>query len=266
MKKIIALLLVLVMTLALAACGETASAETTAAAAETTEAAAETTAAAEETTEATEATGEVTVMTHEEYMAAELEAEVTVEFYVQGAQSWWFDSEAGYGKITVYGQDEVGGYFGYELKCAEEDAAKVVPGAKIRVTGFKAEWSGEVEIVDGSFTFVEAEPVVAEALDVTELLGTEDLVKHQNMKVCFKGLTVKKIEYKNGEPGDDIYVTVAKGDAEYSFCVERYLTGPDTDVYKAVGELKEGDVVDVEGFLYWYEGVNTHITAVTAAA
>ena len=27
--------------------------------------------------------------------------------------------------------------------------------------------------------------------------------------------------------------------------------------------LKKGDVVDMEGFLYWYEGVNPHITAVT---
>ena len=27
--------------------------------------------------------------------------------------------------------------------------------------------------------------------------------------------------------------------------------------------LNAGDKVDIEGFLYWYEGVNTHITAVT---
>ena len=53
--------------------------------------------------------------------------------------------------------------------------------------------------------------------------------------------------------------------ASYSFCVERYLTGPETDVYKAFAELKVGDKVDMEGFLYWYEGVNTHITSVKAA-
>ena len=27
--------------------------------------------------------------------------------------------------------------------------------------------------------------------------------------------------------------------------------------------LKVGDTVDLEGFLYWYEGVNPHITSVT---
>ena len=48
--------------------------------------------------------------------------------------------------------------------------------------------------------------------------------------------------------------------------MERYLTDPETEVYKAFADLKEGDVVDVEGFLYWYEGVNTHITAVAKAA
>ena len=78
-------------------------------------------------------------------------------------------------------------------------------------------------------------------------------------------MTVKAIEYKNGTPGDDIYVTVSYNGNDYSFCVEMYLTGPDTDVYKAVQALNVGDVVDIEGFLYWYEGVNTHITGVSAA-
>ncbi len=32
---------------------------------------------------------EITVMTHEEYVAAELETEVTIEAYVQAKQSWW---------------------------------------------------------------------------------------------------------------------------------------------------------------------------------
>ena len=67
------------------------------------------------------------------------------------------------------------------------------------------------------------------------------------------------------EPGDDIYVTVGYNGDSYSFCVERYLTGPETEVYTTVGTLEVGDVVNMEGFLYWYEGVNTHITSVTVA-
>ena len=207
-----------------------------------------------------EAEPEAAVLTYDEYMAAELETEVVVEAYVQGKQSWWDN------KVTVYAQDENGGYFFYELACSEEDAAKLEVGTKIRVTGFKGEWAGEDEVMDGTFEFVEADAFVAEPLDVTALLGTDELVAHQNKLVAFKGLTVVSVEYKNGEPGDDIYVKVSDGNAEYDFCVERYLTDPETEVYKTVGTLVAGDVIDVEGFLYWYEGVNTHITSVAVAA
>jgi len=196
------------------------------------------------------------VMTHAEYMAAELDAQVVIEAYVQAHQSWWDN------KITVYAQDPDGAYFLYEMACSEEDAAKLVPGTKIKVTGYKGEWAGEVEIMDATFEIMEGS-WIAQPMDATALLGTDDLIKHQNELVSFKGMTVEAIEYKNGEPGDDIYVTLGYGDQSYSFCVEIYLTGEDTEVYKTVGTLKAGDVVDVEGFLYWYEGVNTHITAVT---
>ncbi|MBE6679068.1 MAG: hypothetical protein E7598_00940 [Ruminococcaceae bacterium] len=257
MKKIIAMLAALTLVFAFAACGdvaETTVAETTVA--ETT--VAETTAAETTVAETTEAP--VAVMSYAEYDAAELDAEVVIECYVQATQSWWDN------KITVYAQDKDGAYFLYEMACSEEDAAKLVPGTKIRVNGFKGAWAGEVEVMDATFEFVEgADTYVAEAMDATALLGTDELIKHQNKYASFKGMTVEAIEFKNGEPGDDIYVTLSKDGASYSFCVERYLTGPDTEVYAAVSALKAGDVVDVTGFIYWYEGVNTHITAVAAA-
>ena len=259
MKKLIALLLALVMVVGLVACGakEEAAPETQPATEAPTEAPTEE--ATEAPTEAeVEAEPEVAVMSHADYVAAELDAEVVIETYVQNSQSWWED------KITVYCQSPDGAYFLYELACSEEDAAKLVPGTKIRVTGYKGEWAGEVEVMDGTFEFVEGgDTFIAEALDVTDLLASEELIAHQNEFVAFKGMTVKAVEYKNGEPGDDIYVTLEKDGAEYSFCVEVYLTGPDTDVYTTVGELAEGDVVDVEGFLYWYEGMNPHITGIT---
>ncbi len=197
-------------------------------------------------------------MTYEEYMAAEIGAEVVIEAYVQAHQSWWEN------KVTVYAQDPDGAYFIYELACSEEDAAKLTSGTKIRVTGYKDEWSGEVEIIDATFEFVESEPWIATAFDATALLGTDDLVKHQNEFVSFKGLTIVSVSYKNDEPGsDDIYVTVSYNGQNYDFCVEYYLTNAETEVYKAFAGLSAGDVVDIEGFLYWYNGVNTHITSVT---
>ena len=196
------------------------------------------------------------VMTYADYDAAAMDAEVVIEGYVQATQSWWDN------KITVYLQDPDGAYFVYEMACSEEDAAKLTKGTKIKVTGYKGTWAGEIEIMDGKFEFGEG-TWIAEATDVTALLGTDELIKHQNKFVSFKGLKIEKITYKNDAPGDDIYVDVSKDGNTYSFCVERYLTDPETDVYKAFATLQAGDVVDMEGFLYWYEGVNTHITAVS---
>ena len=197
-------------------------------------------------------------MSHADYMAAEMDSEVVIETYVQNHQSWWDN------KITVYCQSKDGAYFLYELACSEEDAAKLVPGTKIVVTGTKGEWAGEVEVMDGTFEFAKGnDTYIAEPLDVTAMLGTDELIAHQNELASFKGMTVEAIEYKNGEPGDDIYLTLGKDGASYSFCVEVYLTDPSSDVYTTVGTLEVGNVVDVEGFLYWYEGVNPHITAIS---
>ena len=71
----------------------------------------------------------------------------------------------------------------------------------------------------------------------------------------------------SGAQGDDLYFNVTVGDSEevYTFTVESYLCGSDTEVYKAVEGLQVGQTIDCEGFLYWYEGVNPHITSVTVA-
>ncbi|MBR6752971.1 MAG: hypothetical protein IKM05_02935 [Clostridia bacterium] len=222
---------------------------------ETVEAAEE---AVTETVEAVEeAVAEVAaVKTYAEYVAAALDTPVEVETYVQAKQSWWDN------KGTFYTQNEEGAYFLYEMAISEEDYNKLVPGTKLLVKGFKAEWAGEVEIVDATFEILEGE-YIAEAKDLTNVLGTDELINYQNQFAAFKGMTVEAISYKNGEPGDDIYVTLSLNGASYDFCVERYLTGPETEVYAAFATLKAGDVVDVEGFVYWYNGVNTHITKVT---
>lgn len=108
---------------------------------------------------------------------------------------------------------------------------------------------------------------------MTSLLGTDDLIKHQNERVAFKGMTVEAANDNgdafmynwdgSGSEGDDLYFNVSYNGETYTFTVESYLCGPDTDVYQAVKALEVGQTVDMEGFLYWYEGVNPHITSVT---
>ncbi len=235
------------------------------------------TAAAENETNGDNATTDVDVksegvMTYEEYMAAAMDSEVVIETYVQAKQSWWED------KATVYTQDKDGAYFLYNMACSADDFEKLVPGTKIKVTGYKGEWSGEIEVMDATFEFVEGgDTYIAPVLDVTSLLGTDELIKHQNEFVAFKGMTVEAAGQDadgndvaflynwdgSGQDGNDLYFNVSLNGATYTFTVESYLCDNTTDVYAAVKNLKIGDTVDMEGFLYWYEGVNPHITSVT---
>lgn len=265
MKKLISGVLACSMLLALSGCKKDKEETTTTA--ETTTEVTET--SAEATSEDTAASETVAVMSYDEYAAAAVDSPVTIEAFVQAKQSWWED------KATVYLQDENGAYFCYEMKCSEADYAKLVDGQKIKVSGFKSEWSGEVEITDASFEIIDGN-WIAEATDVTDLLGKDELINKQNQKVAFKGMKVEASKdaagndvaflYKwdgSGSEGDDLYFNVSFGGATYTFTVESYLCDKDSDVYKTVSGLKIGDTVDMEGFLYWYEGVNPHITSVT---
>ena len=227
----------------------------------------------EEVTEAAETVetlAEQPVMTYAEYVEAELDSEVIVETYVQATQSWYKDA------ITVYAASEDGAYFIYNMACSEEDAAKLVPGTKIKVAGYKGEWAGETEIVDAGFEFIEGEPFISEAFDM-EGVG-DSMILHQNERVLFKGWTIAEYVDMDGNATgaafaykdavgktDDLYFKATKGDLTINFCVEFYLCNNETDVYKAVEGLQIGDVVDIEAYLYWYEGPNPHVIGVTKA-
>ncbi len=235
MKKLLALMLVLVTVFALAACKKNDPAATTKPGAEGPK-----------------------IMSHAEFFAAEEKEDVVVEFYVQANQSWWDN------KITVYGQDKSGGsYVSYEMQCSEEKAAKLVPGTKIRVSGTKLIHEGMHEVYQGTCEILTGDTWIAPVTNVTDLLGTDSLIKHTGKYVSFTAMTVENISFKGDAPGDDIYVTVSKDGAQYDFCVEVYLTGTETEVYNAVKDLTPGTVIDVEGFLWWWNGPNPHITNIT---
>ena len=171
--------------------------------------------------------------------------------------------------------DKDGGYFMYDMACSEADYEKLVKGAKIKVTGYKAEWAGEVEIMDATFELLDGS-YVAEAVDGTAWLGTDELINHMNQFVAFKGLTIEpstdpdgnEVAFLynwdgSGEDGNDLYFNASINGQTYNFCVESYLCDNTTDVYNTVEALNIGDTVDIECFLYWYEGANPHVTSVT---
>ncbi len=240
MKKILTVVVAMVCVLALAACGKSA-----------------------DTDKKSEG-----VMTYEEYKSAPLDSEVTIEAYVQRAQSWWDN------KITVYAADRDGAYFLYEMACTEDEAAKLTPGTRIKAKGYKSEWSGEVEVIDATFE-IEEGSYIAEAKDVTDILGKPELEDDMNRFVSFKDLEIVASKDGNGneapwlynwdgsgEDGNDVYFNVSGNGQTFTFLVRAYLTGPDTDVYKTAKTLKIGDKIDCEGFMYWYEGPNPHITSI----
>jgi hypothetical protein len=275
MKKLTALLLTGALVLSCTACGDSDTSKDTGSTAGTNTETASTETEADTETEAEmaviaeeigDADTDANVMSYAEYVAADLETEVVVETYVQAKQSWWDD------KATVYTQDEDGAYFLYNMACSEEDYDLLTPGTKIRVTGYKSEWSGEVEIIDSTFEIIDGN-YVASAKDVTDLLGTDELIDSQNQFVSFTGMTVEAANDNgdafmynwdgSGADGDDLYFNVSYNGQTYTFTVESYLCGAGTDVYETVKTLNVGDTVNMEGFLYWYEGVNPHITSVT---
>ena len=251
MKKIIAIVLALTLALAVVGCAK-----------------APTTTAPETTVESLE------VMTHEEFDAVAVDGAVKVECYIAAVESWYKDA------CHIYALAEDGGYYIYGYACTEAEAAELKVGQKICVTGYKAEWSGEVEIVDATIEKLEGTAPEFTAKDVTALSGDE-LAKHMNDLVAFKGMTVAASKDANGaeaaflykwdgsgSQGDDLYFNVTDGTNTYTFTINAYMigTGADSDVYKAVEALKVGDKIDIEGFLYWYDNAQTHVTAVKAAA
>ena len=218
---------------------------------------------------------DVQVMSYEEYVAAELDSEVTVETYVQAKQSWWDN------KGTIYCQSEDGAYFLYNMPMSQEEYDKLEMGTKIRVTGYKAEWSGEVEITEATFEILDAEPWIAEPKDVTDLLGTDELINYQNQLVIFSGMTVEAKKDANGNEvaflynwdgsgqagsNNDLYFDLSVNGQTYTFTVESYLCSEGTDVYTNVTDLAIGAKIDAVGFLYWYNGANPHIIAIQPAA
>lgn len=276
MKKLIALLLALVMVIGLVACGETTPEtpdETEGSNAETPDTEGIEIPTEDEIEEPTDEAA--AVMSYAEFVAAELDTEVCVDTYIQAVESWWD------GCVQLYTQNEEGAYYIYDLACTEEEAAQLVPGTKIRVSGYKSEWAGEVEIIDAAYEILDGSWFVEDAADVTELMGTDALADMMNQLVAIQGLTVVASQdadgndvpylYKwdgSGSQGDDLYFNVALGENVYTFTVNAYMigTGADSEVYRAIEALQIGDVINVEGFLYWYNGAQPHVTQLFVVA
>lgn len=219
---------------------------------------------------------EEAAMSYADYIAAELDSEVTLKVYVQDCQ---FPQD---GKVSIYAADADGAYFLYGVPVTDEQLEALIPGTAIKVTGYKSEWAGEIEVADvSSLEIIEGEEsFIADPVDVTDILSDNDaLAERMNQYVFFDDMTVEpstiegdETEYAflynwdgSGEKGDDLYFNASKNGVTYSFVVENGLFAPDEEPYTTVEALNVGDVIDMGGFLYWYNGPNPHICVVEKA-
>lgn len=227
MKKLLTVLLAMLMVLALAGCKEKVTAKNT----------------------------------YADFVAAEAETELELIMSVQGYE--WDD-----GTFVIYAQDDDGGYFLYNVQCDEATANSLVEGTLIKVTGYKAEWSGELELMDATIEVLKDAGKVYDFEDLTSLIGNNDeLANHMNEKASFKNLTVVNYTYNWDGSGtrdnSDVYLNVTdENGTEIVFVVRRYLTTPDSEIFQAVEALQAGDVVDLDTYLYWYEGPQARIVGV----
>lgn len=209
------------------------------------------------------------VMTHAEFNAAEKGADCVVEGFVAAK----FARSEQWQSTNLYLQDAEGGYYIYSLPVTVEQYNSIKVGDKIKVTGQKAEWQGEVEIdgskagAEGTFEIVGTEKFLSKSKDLSSILGNADeLKKHNNEYVYLKGLEIVSISFPKGDGGDTevkVKYTPAEGAAvEYTFFVETDLTPNTTETYNTVKGLKAGDKVNLYGFMYIYGGPQLQITKV----
>ena len=239
---------------------------------ETTTKAPETT--TETTTKAPDPTTTVAtkVLSYDEYLAAEVGSEVTIEAYITGRTTWYNNA------ASFYLSDNDGGYYVYNLPCTEEEYASLLVTKKLQVTGAKAEWKGEIEIncqtatENAGWLLYDGEVGNYSSVNVSSI-AKEVLDDYKNQSVKALGLTVTKAPYTNFddftlEPkaGVDVYFEV-KDDAgnTATYVVEAYLENSqyDSSVYNAVCALKVGDRIDLEGFVYYWENPQLQVTGLT---
>ena len=211
-------------------------------------------------------------MTFAQFREAEMETEVTIRGAVQ------FSAYApDYGNTSVYLADKDGAYYLYRMNVTEEEAAKLTEGTVIEVKGYKTEWSGLVEIKDATFTVLEDEDSYIDLpIDMSDLLGSAFADQFMAQRVILRGAKVTAANddgaaflYNwdgSGEAGanNDLYFNVELNGLPFTLTVESDECPEGSDAYTGVTNLKVDDMVELEGFLYWYNGPQVHVHKIYA--
>lgn len=208
------------------------------------------------------------ICSYTEFISADDSRPVTIESYLQEKQTW------ADGKTNIHLQDETGAYYISNLACSLEEYQALKQGQKLRIRGYKMDFSGQLQITDAVFSHLDG-MYVAEPVDISDLLNTDELYLHLNQKVRFHTMTIKPMfdgvsafyyGWDNSGSMDkdsDLYFTASDGRKSLTFLVKAQMCGNDSDVYRTVQQLRVGDTADLEGILCWYNGPQPLVTSIS---
>ena len=284
MKKFLIMILAAALILSAAGCGNSAptTEAETAAPLPSSEAPASEVSSSKETAQSTEAETEpsseeaAAPLPYEEYLRAPLDTEVTISAYIQYAAVK--EDER---MVCLFLQDADGGYYIYDMPTRKEDLDRLTKGVRLQVTGRKSEWSGEIEIQDVTdYRIFPEDTCLFDPQDITVLMGTEAVAAAQNQRVRITATVAPSFNslgeevpflytYNgNGEAGQnqDLYFNASIGRETYTFVVESDECPEGSAVYSAVTKLEIGEIIDMDGFLYWYHGAQPHIHSLSRSS
>jgi len=217
-------------------------------------------------------------VTHDGFMRAKAGADIIVEGYLQ---AWTYDTQNGYAGLFI--MNDEGSFYAYKARCDDLTSAGFTEGAGIRITGKKAYRDGfhmidegaAVELIDGNMIY----PAVEIGEEITDISA---MTKLQGARVAVKRATVvapdtladgKDAAFLYGPDGSglagsnsDLYIYLQPAgmeDAYFTFKVESDEIAEGSGTYTAATELSIGDVIDIEGFMYWDHGPQIHIHSIT---
>ena len=207
---------------------------------------------------------EIEVSDYESFLSDDGQHPLTIDSYLQQKCAW----QDGY--TSLYLEDETGAYYVYRLICSIEEYEAMQPGRKMRITGYKSEFSGEPEITDATVSMLDGE-YFAKPVDISDVTE-EDLHRHINHAVTFQNFEIAPMfdgrsawfyEWDNsGSAYDesDLYFVAVGPAFSCSSVVNTQLRAADSDTYLAVQRLSVGDRVNLTGILTWYNGPQLLVT------
>lgn len=83
---------------------------------------------------------------YSEYLSSAGDQPITIESYLQEKEAW--NEE----KTSLWLQDEEGAYYIYHLPCSPKEYDALYVGRKLRVSGYKTEFSGNLQLTDAAFS------------------------------------------------------------------------------------------------------------------